>query len=343
MIAIPLPFVVSLLLLMLAIMLWIKPDAAARPASLFAALCALTTAIVGLRWTLDSAVFRMLQPICAALVPMAAWYCFRRAHQPGRLARWHWSGPLLAALCSLSYPYWHPPLDLLLTMLYIGYGIGLLLASRDDASQVRLSDMQWVRYAERVAGCMLLFSACIDGALTFDFAFYDGRHAMYVLAVGYTLLLPTLAAAVVMVAQTTLQVTEDDPQQQDGGPQPAEESESAALSEEQARAILARLNDLMQEKQAFLDPDLTLDRLSRKLTIPARQISIAVNQIHGRNISKILNEYRIEHAKQRLLTSDESITQVYLSSGFQTKSNFNREFSRVTGQTPSAFRKTNGA
>lgn len=338
MIAIPLPFVVSLLLLMLAIVLWVKSDAATKPASWFTALCALTTAIVGLRWTLDIALFRMLQPVCAALVPMAAWHCFRRAHQPGRLARLHWLGPLVIAAGSLSYPYWHAPLDLMLTALYIGYGIALLLASRSEAPQVRLSDMDWVRYAERIAGCMLLFSACIDGALTLDFALYEGRHAMYVLAVGYTLLLPTLALAVVMVAQSTLHVTEEAPQA--SAPDSAvEQSDNNTMSDEHAQAILTRLDTLMKEKQAFLDPDLTLDRLARKLTIPARQISMAVNQIHGRNISKILNEYRIEYAKQRLLRSDESITQVYLNSGFQTKSNFNREFSRVTGLTPSGFRQ----
>jgi AraC-like DNA-binding protein len=32
-----------------------------------------------------------------------------------------------------------------------------------------------------------------------------------------------------------------------------------------------------------------------------------------------------------------------MNCGFQTKSNFNREFSRITGMTPSAFRKSNNA
>ncbi|PSJ47874.1 AraC family transcriptional regulator [Zobellella endophytica] len=334
MIAIPLPFVVSLLLFLLAIMLWMKPSQEGKSPSLFAALCALTTAIVGLRWTLDMAIFRMLQPVCAALVPLAAWYCFSRAHQPGRLSPLHWSGPIVVAAGSLGYPYWHAPLDLILTMLYVGYGIALLRSSGTMASEVRLSDVEWVKYAEWVAGGMLLFSAGIDGALTLDFARYDGAHAMYILAVGYTLLLPTLALVVVMVSQST-----QPSGAAESAPSEPEPPTQAVLSAGEANAIIAKLDTLLREKQAFLDPDLTLGRLSRKLTIPARQISMAVNQVHGRNLSKVLNEYRIEHAKERLLTSDESITQVYLNSGFQTKSNFNREFSRVTGQTPSAFRR----
>ncbi|WP_445398581.1 helix-turn-helix domain-containing protein [Zobellella sp. An-6] len=338
MIAVPLPFVVSLLLFLLAVILWVKPSREGKSAGLFAGLCALTTAIVGLRWALDMAIFRMLQPVCAALVPMAAWYCCKRAHQPGRLSPLHWAGPVVVAAAALGYPYWHAPLDLMLTMLYIGYGIALLRSSGTMASEVRLSDVEWVKYAERMAGCMLLFSACIDGALTLDFARYDGAHAIYILATGYTLLLPTLALAVVMVGRSTQpnEAAESAPSELDPPTQ-------AVLSDGEANAIIAKLDTLMREKQAFLDPDLTLSRLSRKLTIPARQISMAVNQVHGRNLSKVLNEYRIGHAKERLLTSDESITQVYLNSGFQTKSNFNREFSRVTGQTPSAFRRRSSA
>ena len=90
----------------------------------------------------------------------------------------------------------------------------------------------------------------------------------------------------------------------------------------------------------FKDPDLSLNRLARKLGIPARKISSAVNQTHNENISKVINAYRVEYAKILLKQSDETITDIFLNSGFQTKSNFNREFSRVTGQTPSEFRSS---
>jgi AraC-like DNA-binding protein len=84
---------------------------------------------------------------------------------------------------------------------------------------------------------------------------------------------------------------------------------------------------------------LTLSKLSRKLLIPAKQISTAINLVYQQNISKVINEYRIQHAKQAILSSDETITQVFMNSGFQTKSNFNREFARIVGMTPSEFRK----
>jgi AraC-like DNA-binding protein len=114
------------------------------------------------------------------------------------------------------------------------------------------------------------------------------------------------------------------------------------MSASRAQSIVELLAKLLSEKTVYLDPDLTLSKLSRKLVIPAKQISVAVNLIHKKNISKLINEYRIEHAKQALLLTDLTITQVFMNSGFQTKSNFNREFSRVAGMTPSEFRKSKG-
>ncbi|MEH0759853.1 helix-turn-helix transcriptional regulator [Vibrio sp. 16] len=76
---------------------------------------------------------------------------------------------------------------------------------------------------------------------------------------------------------------------------------------------------------------------------PVTKRSSAVNQVHQRNISKLINEYRIQHAQKALVETKDSITQISLSSGFQTKSNFNREFSRVSGMSPSQYRKDHRA
>ncbi len=53
-----------------------------------------------------------------------------------------------------------------------------------------------------------------------------------------------------------------------------------------------------------------------------------------------MNEYRIAEARRLLRETDLAVTQVMLEAGFQTKSNFNREFLRATGKTPSDFRRT---
>ena len=60
----------------------------------------------------------------------------------------------------------------------------------------------------------------------------------------------------------------------------------------------------------------------------------------GMNFKQFLNTYRLEHARDRLLYSDQGVTEIAYDSGFQTVRTFNRVFQEHTGMTPSQFRKT---
>ena len=76
---------------------------------------------------------------------------------------------------------------------------------------------------------------------------------------------------------------------------------------------------------------------------PARRISTAVNRLHAKNISQYINEFRIAEACRLLTETDEPVTRIMFDAGFQTKSNFNREFRRVTGMSPMAWRASKPA
>ena len=58
----------------------------------------------------------------------------------------------------------------------------------------------------------------------------------------------------------------------------------------------------------------------------------------GANVSRHANGLRIERACESLLAG-EAVTTALLSSGFNTRSNFNREFRRITGKSPSDWRE----
>jgi len=345
MIAIPLPFVVALLLGILAILLFIRREETTPSAFVFIALCTLTTTVVGLRWTFDYPLFRFFQPILASCIPVTAWYCFANAHQRHRFRFWHLLPPVFVFLGSLTYPFWQPPLDPLLTLLYVSYGVALIRASyrvTNIPEQVRLSDIDQALKAERVAGAMLLMSACIDGALAIDFSLFAGVHAIHILAIGHAILLPMLAIVVIRISLSIApSMTETANENEEEITLEEQKNRTYQQTDNEAKAIIDKIDILLTKTEVFLDPDLSLDRLARKACIPARQISSAINQIYGRNVSQVVNEYRIERAKQLLITTNKPITQIYLDSGFQTKSNFNREFARVTAQTPSAFRRSN--
>ena len=93
------------------------------------------------------------------------------------------------------------------------------------------------------------------------------------------------------------------------------------------------MQTLLQKDPLFLDPDLTLSRLARRLQVPVKDLSNAINQICGENVSRYVNRHRIAHACE-LLKQGQNITSALFDSGFQTKSNFNREFLRLKGCSP---------
>ena len=56
------------------------------------------------------------------------------------------------------------------------------------------------------------------------------------------------------------------------------------------------------------------------------------------NFEQFLNIYRADYARDQLLHTNASITDIAHSSGFQTVRTFNRVFLEQTGMTPSAYR-----
>ncbi len=95
----------------------------------------------------------------------------------------------------------------------------------------------------------------------------------------------------------------------------------------------------MQEKKLYRDANLNLERLARRAAMPSRRISSAINRTMAKNVSQYVNDYRIAEACRLLAETDQSVTEIMLEAGFQTKSNFNREFRRVTDMTPVAWRE----
>ena len=63
----------------------------------------------------------------------------------------------------------------------------------------------------------------------------------------------------------------------------------------------------------------------------------------GHTPQEMIQKTIIGMAKDRLLGSDQSISEISYSLGFQYSQHFNRFFKRLTGQTPSEYRRVGGA
>lgn len=116
-----------------------------------------------------------------------------------------------------------------------------------------------------------------------------------------------------------------------------------ALDSDVANKLFQRWETLVNTEQLQQQEfGITLPQAAKKLQVPARQLSNAINQIYGKSFSVYLNDRRIQDAQKLLISRPEmTVTEVMQASGFSSKSNFNKEFLRVTGMSPSGFKEAN--
>lgn len=103
----------------------------------------------------------------------------------------------------------------------------------------------------------------------------------------------------------------------------------------------ALLNDVMNSESLYLQNELTLTLLARKLKITNHHLTQVLNIRVGLNFYQYINKLRILHAKKiiDLGLKDSSIETLAISSGFNNRASFNRYFKENTGTSPSSYIK----
>lgn len=120
-----------------------------------------------------------------------------------------------------------------------------------------------------------------------------------------------------------------------------EKYKTSTLHPEKADELIPKLVSLMEDEKLYLDPDLTLIDLSKKLKIHYNHLSRIINEKFSLPYNDFVNQYRVEEAKKLLSSSDEkqSVLQIMYETGFYSKSVFNTAFKKFTGMTPTEYRK----
>ncbi|PXV65913.1 helix-turn-helix protein [Dysgonomonas alginatilytica] len=106
--------------------------------------------------------------------------------------------------------------------------------------------------------------------------------------------------------------------------------------------IMEQIKTFILADKNYKNPDLTMELLASKLHINRKYISSAINKVTGKNFNTYINEYRIQEAI-RILSSPEhniiTIDGVAEMVGFNNRKSFYEYFKKITGLTPSHFRK----
>lgn len=118
----------------------------------------------------------------------------------------------------------------------------------------------------------------------------------------------------------------------------AEALEEDTLTKENKEKLLF----YMEQQKPYLDFDLTLQKLALQVNIVDKDLSLLINHHIGKHFFDFINEYRIDEAKYLLgnpAKSELTILEILYQVGFNSKSSFYTAFKKITGKTPTLFRK----
>ena len=115
------------------------------------------------------------------------------------------------------------------------------------------------------------------------------------------------------------------------------------MNEIEAHAIAKKIKTAMDQKKLYLNPDFNLDSLSEVIGINKNYLSYVLNDTLKSNFFNFVNQYRVEEVK-KIIKSGKSdhltLIAIAFDSGFNSKASFNSTFKKITGITPSQFRKS---
>lgn len=112
----------------------------------------------------------------------------------------------------------------------------------------------------------------------------------------------------------------------------------SALTPAHAEQLATRIKLAMDKDALFLDPNLSLQKLSRHVGALPNQVSQTLNEQIGSSFFDFIAYHRVAAAKPLLQNGGASTLAVSLDVGFNSRSTFYKAFKRETGMTPKAYR-----
>lgn len=261
--------------------------------------------------------------LTACMLIGPALYFFTRASLAATLHRAEWwhGGVLLAvaALLNVRWPYnefaqvWHGPIVagvnwlwlayLLLSALVLGMQRQHLPSGRARHVLLAVHGGLWLIWLAYFSSG---FTSYIVGALSFSFVLY------LCVAVGWAWR---------------------------HGQAPVQPYQDRRIPAAEAASELQALAELMTRERLYLDPSLTLARVSRRLGVPQARLSQLLNDNNGTSFKQYIAQLRVSDTQRLLLEQPaQTLEAIAEACGFQSLSTFYAAFKKANGCTPAQYR-----
>ena len=197
----------------------------------------------------------------------------------------------------------------------------MLLSVKDN----RAYRLRWVLWGFIAANA---FTITVHGLMFFGAA---GDHWQVILPAVYALL--ELLLFIAILQWVLLPVAEQHKPLPSPGPKKQRTTQALRLQYVEA------FKRVVEQEKLYLDPDLKIQQVADKIEIPTHVLSEAINQELDITFQNLINQYRLEHVKQVLLSDEHSkLLDLAMEAGFGSKAAFNRAFKQTHGVSPSIWR-----
>ncbi len=118
--------------------------------------------------------------------------------------------------------------------------------------------------------------------------------------------------------------------------------EKKQFSDDMLPGLREDLLKLIEEKKPYLDPELKLPQLAEMAGMPRNTLSRLINEGFGKNFYDFINNYRVLEVirlMRQLAKGHYKILTLAFEAGFNSKPAFNSIFKKITGKTPSEYKK----
>ena len=91
-------------------------------------------------------------------------------------------------------------------------------------------------------------------------------------------------------------------------------------------------------RESFSEPP-GLVELAKAVDVHPTHLARVFRQFERCTVGDFVREVRIDYARQRMLGSNDPLVEIALAAGFADQTHFTRSFKRITGMTPTEFRR----
>lgn len=219
-------------------------------------------------------------------------------------------------------------------------------AIKDSFSAIDRINLKWLKNLTLATGAIVTVDLLLYFFINAELLAYGNAVtlilflcATLIYAIGYMGLMQPL---IFSPASDNIPVTPVLPDNEESG-NVREKYYKSTLTDQQAEDSLAKLLELMETQQLYLNGELKLSDVAEALGISTNNLSQIINDKLNKNFYDFVNAYRVEAARKLLADPEKdnlTLLAIAFDAGFNSKSTFNSVFKKHCQLTPSEYKKS---